>query len=138
MTHQLEIGFHAGQKKKQKNAELRDGVDHRLLFGIVRKQHLLKIGQYEPKQRRAEQQPGDQLPHDGRLAHAQHGFAEQPADDHQRQNLRDENDLRGAFMGLLGSEGGPCRQRKQRERQAEPAVADLGHRWRRPSFRSQV
>ena len=45
LPHQFEIGFHAGQKQQQKNAELRDRVDHRLLFGVLRKQRVLKVGQ---------------------------------------------------------------------------------------------
>ena len=100
--------------------------------GVLRKQRMLKVGQQQSEQRRAEQQPGDQLPHNRRLLEPQHGFAEQAADDQQRQDLRDEDDFGGAFGGFPRGERRLDGEHRQRERQAEPAAADLGHRWRRP------
>ncbi len=98
LAHQLEIGLHAGEQQQQQNAELRDRVDHRLLFGIFGKQRVLQIRQQQAEQRGPEHEAGDQLPHHRRLAHAQHGFAEQAADDHQGQNFGDEDGLRRPFF----------------------------------------
>ena len=88
---------------------------------------MLKVGQQEAEDGRAEQQPGDQLSHHGRLAHAQHGFAEQPADDHQRQNLPDENCFGRTLVAFPGGKGRArhqCQENKQQdERLGQPARA---------------
>ena len=69
-------------------------------------------GSKQTEQRGPEQQAGDQLAHHRRLADAQHGFAEQAADDHQRQDVGDEQRLGGPFMRLLGAKGRRCRQQQ--------------------------
>ena len=97
--------------------------------GFFGKQCVLKIGQQQPEQRGPEQQAGDQLPHHRRLPEPQHGFAEQPADDHQRQNLRDEDDFGGAFRRFARGEcRAPPPARAEREQQPKPAQCTTGHR----------
>lgn len=132
LAHEFEIGFHAGQQQQKKNAELRDRVDHRLLFWVLREQFVLNVWQQKSEKRWSEQQSCDQLAHHRRQLQPQHAFAEQPADNHQRQDLCDEDDLGRAFRGFPRGEGGLDCQHDQCERQAEPAAADLGHRWCRP------
>ena len=48
LAHQLEIGFHAGEKQQQQNAELRDGVEHRLLLFCGGKDRVLQSGASAP------------------------------------------------------------------------------------------
>ena len=55
LPHQLEIGLHAGEQQQQQHAELRDRIEHRLLFFCGGKQGVLKIGEQRAEQRRAEQ-----------------------------------------------------------------------------------
>ena len=104
LAHQLEIGLHAGEQQQQQNAELRDGVDYRLLFGIFRKQRVLEVRQQQTEDRGAEQEPCDQLTHHRRLAHANHGFAKQAPGQHQDQDLGNENDLGRAFVRFAGGQ----------------------------------
>ena len=70
LAHQFEIGLHPCEQKQQQDAELRDPVDHRLLFGIFRKQCVLHVGKQQAEKGRAEQEAGDQLAHHGGLAQA--------------------------------------------------------------------
>ena len=93
LAHQPQVGLHAGEQQQQQDAELRDGVDHRLLLGRARKERVLDVREQRAEQRRPEHEAGDQLAHHGRLADPQHGLAEQPADDHQDDELDDEDPL---------------------------------------------
>ena len=95
-AHDRQIGLHAGQQQQQQNAELRDRVDHRLLLGARRKQRMLQLGPERTENRGTEQDAGDQLAHDRRLADPLHQLAHQPAADEQDNDLGKENDLGGA------------------------------------------
>ena len=76
LAHQPQVGLHAGQQQQQQDAELRDAVDHRLLFGRRREDRVLAVGPEPAEQRGPEQQAGDQLAHHRGLADALHELAE--------------------------------------------------------------
>src|SRR5262245_11616315 len=73
---------------------------------------MLKIGEEQAKQGWPENQARDQLAHHGRLAKAQHGFAEQTTDHHQHNDLTNENCF-GCALAALGGPGRPSRQNGQ-------------------------
>ena len=75
------------------DAELRDGVDHALLFAIGRKERVLGLRPERAEHRRPEQEAGDQLPHDGRLAEPLHPFAHETTDREQENDLPEEDHL---------------------------------------------
>src|SRR4029077_13165902 len=43
LSHQLEVSLHSGEQKQQQDAELRDPIDHRLLFGVFWKERVLGV-----------------------------------------------------------------------------------------------
>ena len=47
-AHDRQIGLHAGQQQQQQDAELRDGVDHRLLLGLAGNSECCSSGQSAP------------------------------------------------------------------------------------------
>ena len=78
-----------------------------------------KSGTRAPKHGGAEQKTCDQLAHHRRLLHAQHGFAEQPADQEQHRDLEDEQQFRRRVRRVSGKRGSAHqRQQKQSSRQS--------------------
>ena len=75
---------------------------------------MLRIGQQRAKKRRAEQQAGDQLAHNGRLAQPHHGFAEQSADQHEHDDLGDEDRVGGPLPPPSAAKAGADRQQATR------------------------
>ena len=72
-----EIGLHSGQQQQQQDAELRHRVDHRLLLG--RSPETAPAGtpaRGQPSTEGPEQDAGDQLAHDRRLADPLHHLAQ--------------------------------------------------------------
>ena len=80
------------------------GVEHGLLLGRFRKQGVLEIGQQRAQHRRPEQNAAEQHAHDRGLADTVHGLAEEPPDQHQRDELREEDDLGGAALGAFSGQ----------------------------------
>jgi hypothetical protein len=102
--HQPEIGLHPGEQKQQQDAELRDAVEHGLLLGGLGKERVLQIGQQRAERRRTKQNPAQQHPHDRGLTDTVHGLAQEPSGQHQRDQLREEDDLGGAPFSAFGRE----------------------------------
>ena len=113
----------SNSSSRMPNCEI--AVDHRLLFGIFRKQRVLHVGKQRAEEGRAEQEAGDQLAHHGGLAQPQHGFAQQPADQHQHDDLGDEDCVGCALAAAFGGPSRPCRQQ-------------AGSAWPKPQPRSVV
>ena len=99
-----QVGLHTGQQKQQQNTELRDGVAHRLLVRARRKQGMLKLGPEGTQNGGTEQDAGDQLAHDRRLADPLHQLAHQPPADKQRDDLGQENHHGGPVRSLVSGE----------------------------------
>jgi hypothetical protein len=87
---QLEIGFHAGQQQEHHHAHICEAGDEIFLLRALRKKKIVRGGPYPTEQRRTEDQPGEQLPDDGRLAEALHDLAETAADQQKQGDLRDQ------------------------------------------------
>ena len=121
LAHELEVGFHPGQQQQQQNAELRDAVEHGFLLGGSRKEGVLQIGPQRSQHRGTEQDAAEQHSHDRRLADAVHGLAEEAPDHHQRDELREEDDVRGAALGAFGGESAARRQRQRGDTAGRPA-----------------
>ena len=60
------------------------------------------------------------MPHDRGLADTVHGLAQEAPDHHQRDELGEEDDLRGAALGAFGGESAARRQRQPGDTQAAP------------------
>ena len=124
LPDQGEVGLHAGEQQQHEDAELGDGIDHALLLAIGREDRVLGLRPERAEHRRPEQKAGEQLPHDGRLADPLHDLAHETADREQKNDLPEEDHLRGAGLLGLGGEGGRGREERQRERR----------RWAKPVF----
>ena len=98
----------SSSSSRMPNCETR--VEHRLLLRRLGKERVLQVGQQRAQHRRAEQHAGEQLPHDRGLADALHGLAEQPADQHQRDELATKMTFGGAAVRAFGGE---CVRRPQ-------------------------
>ena len=122
LAHQLEVGLHAGEQQQHQDAELRHRIEHRLLLFGGGEQGVLEIREEGAQHRGAEHQAGDQLAHHRRLAEAQHGLAEQAADQHQHDELGDEHELGGA-LDVCRSRPGPVPAGQT------AAAAIQGQRW---------
>lgn len=116
LSHKLEVCLHPGEQQQQQNAKLRDRIDHRLLFGVLRKECVLQVRKKKAKKGWAEQQSGNQLTHDGRLAQPQHRFAQQSADHHERDDLCNEDRV-GRTLAAFGR---PHRRSRKNEQGAQP------------------
>ncbi len=115
-SHKLEICLHPGEQQQQQYAKLRDRIDHCLLFGVFRKERVLQVRKKKSKKGWAEQQSGNQLTHDCRLAQPQHRFAQQSADHHERDDLCDEDRI-GRTIAAFGR---PCRLSRKNGQGAQP------------------
>ncbi len=69
---------------------------------------MLKVGRERAEQRGTEHQAGDELPHHRRLLEPQHRLPKQTADQDQQQQLRDEQKLGRAFVGIARGGGKGC------------------------------
>src|SRR4029079_17901943 len=58
------------------------------------------------ERRRTKQNPAQQHPHYRGLTDTVHGLAQESSDQHQRDQLREEDDLGGPALGAFGREGG--------------------------------
>ena len=56
---ELQVGFHAGEQQQQQDAELRNGIEHALLFGGGRKQRMLSRRPQQAEHGRPKQQATD-------------------------------------------------------------------------------
>ena len=128
LAHQPEIGLHPGEQKQQQDAELRDAVEHGLLLGGLGKERVLEIGQQRAEHRRTKQNPAEQHPHDRGLTDTVHGLAQEPSDQHQRDQLREEDDLGGAALGAFGRESRAGQEGEPGERHRRPPRRNPGGR----------
>jgi hypothetical protein len=60
-SHELEVGLHPGQQQQQQNAELRNAVEHRFLFGSARKESVLQLGPQRSQHRGSKHDAAEQL-----------------------------------------------------------------------------
>ena len=116
LSHKLEICLHPGEQQQQQNAKLRDRIDHRLLFGVLRKECVLQVRKKKAKKGWAKQQSGNQLTHHGRLAQPQHRFAQQSADHHEHDDLCNEDRV-GRTLAAFGR---PHRRSRKNGQGAQP------------------
>jgi hypothetical protein len=69
---------------------------------------VLQLGPHQSEHRRPEQNPAEQHPHHRGLADAAHGLADEAADQHQRDELHEQDDV--GCADALGRERGPGAQ----------------------------
>src|SRR4029077_11971994 len=61
-SHELEVGLHPGQQQQQQNAELRNAVEHRFLFGSARKESCCSSGHSAPSTEGPSMMPPSSMP----------------------------------------------------------------------------
>src|SRR5215510_5981776 len=120
-SHELEVGLHPGQQQQQKNAELRDAVEHGFLLGRAWKDGVLQGGPNHSQHGGAKDNAAEQHSHDRRLADAVHDLTQEAPDQHQRDELCEEDDVRGAGLGAFGCES-CARAQHQRADSAPPGA----------------
>jgi len=120
---QRQVGLHAGQQQQHQDAELGDRPDHRGLFLAGREQSSLQLRRQRAKHARPQQDAGDQLAHDRRLADPLHRLAEQPAADQQQDDLGQEDDFRWSVLRLGRGRG---RERHHSQRQGQRTAESPG------------
>src|SRR5262252_1927847 len=97
-----------------------------LLLGRARKNGVLQIGPHHSQRRGAQHDAAQQHAHDRRLADAVHELTQQAADQHQRNELHEKDDLGRARLGAFGCESSLCAQRQRGERAQSDAHARRG------------
>jgi hypothetical protein len=90
-VHQSEVGLHAGQQQQQKNADLRDGIDHALERRRLGENHVVELRQQGAEDRRPQQHARQELAEDRRLADAGHALADQAAEKQQQDQFGRED-----------------------------------------------
>jgi hypothetical protein len=129
--YQLEVRLHAGQQQKHQDAQRRDCVEHRVLLTPGGKDRALRLWPKRSKYRRAQHDPGDELPHDCGLADPLHDLAKQARDQKQQHDLRNEDRFGWLSCRLLRGEGGAHwaeRGNKQRNECCSPRARGPEHR----------
>jgi len=89
--HQGQVGFHAGQQEKQKDADLGDRIDHRLQGLVVGENKLPSLGPQQAEYRGTEHDTRDQLPKQGGLTESIHHLAQQASGEQQQDQLGRKN-----------------------------------------------
>src|SRR5215475_8292510 len=120
-SHELKVGLHPGQQQQQKNAELRDAVEHGFLLRRARKDGVLQGGPNHSQHGGAKDNAAEQHSHDRRLADAVHDLTQEAAYQHQCDELCEEDDVRGAGLGAFGCES-CARAQHQRADSAPPGA----------------
>lgn len=134
LPYEAEIRFHAGEKQEQEDAELRDGVEHRLLVGARREDGLLELGPDCAENGRPEQDAGQELAHDTGLPDPVHRLPEQAPDDEEGDDLNKEDDFgRARAPAGLGRKG---RGRPECDKGRDGAEAQRGPEKGRAHHRS--
>jgi hypothetical protein len=101
LSNHRQVCLHSGQKQQHQDAELRDGIDHRLLLWTRGKDHVLQVGPQRAQYGGAKQDSGDQLAHHRRLADPQNGLAQEAPEYQEQGDLAHEHHLGGT--GAPGS-----------------------------------
>src|SRR5262249_18767062 len=105
---------------QQENAELCDAIEHGFLLGRVRKDGVLQGGPEHAQHRGAKHDAAEQHSHDRRLADAVHDLTQEAPDQHQRDELYEEDDVRRPGLDACGGES-RCRAQPQRDDGDRPA-----------------
>ena len=93
LADQLEVRFHSCQQQQQQDAELRDALDQRFLFGRGWKDRGVRGGPEPSEQGRAKQQAAQQFADHGWLTDPLHDFAESASDPDQKRDLGQQQEF---------------------------------------------